>query len=106
VGGAVLAALYAGARCLAYVPLVEGWGLPAVEAMAAATPVVASSLPSAGSAALEVDPTDVAAVARGLVVAAGDDRRRSELVTAGLLRARELTWAAAAAAHRALWESL
>jgi glycosyltransferase involved in cell wall biosynthesis len=102
----VLAGLYAGARCLAYVPIVEGWGLPPVEAMAACTPVVASPMPSTGGAALEVDPTDVDAIADGLIVAAGDERRRSELVTAGLLRARELTWLAAARAHVELWESL
>jgi glycosyltransferase involved in cell wall biosynthesis len=103
---AVLASLYAGARCVAYVPLVEGWGLPAVEAMAACTPVVASPMPSTGGAALEVAPTDVDGIAHALSVAAGDDLRRSELVTAGLLRARELTWAGAARAHVELWEQV
>jgi glycosyltransferase involved in cell wall biosynthesis len=102
----VLGGLYAGARCLVYVPLAEGWGLPPVEAMSACTPVVASPVPSTGGAALEVDPTDVDAIADALVVAAGDDRRRSELVTAGLLRAGDLTWASAAAAHVRLWRSL
>lgn len=107
VDASVLAGLYAGARCTAYVPLYEGFGLPAVESMAACTPVVASSgLPSVGGAALEVDPTDVPAVADALVVAAGDDRRRAELVTAGLLRAADLTWAAAARRHVELWERL
>jgi len=106
VSDAVLAGLYAGARCLAYVPIVEGWGLPPVEAMAACAPVVASPMPSTGGAALEVDPTDVDAIAEGLVVAAADDRRRSELVTAGLLRARELTWESAARAHVELWTAL
>ena len=102
----VLAGLYAGARCLAYVPLVEGWGLPPVEAMGACTPVVASPMPSTGGAALEVDPTDVDEIAGALVIAAGDERRRSELVTAGLLRAGELTWASTAAAHARVWRSL
>ena len=102
----VLSALYAGARCVAYVPLLEGWGLPAVEAMAACTPVVASPMPSTGAAALEVDPSDTAAIADGLVIAAGDERRRAELVTAGLLRTADLTWATAARAHVELWESL
>ncbi|HEX2273218.1 MAG TPA: glycosyltransferase family 1 protein, partial [Acidimicrobiales bacterium] len=56
VEAATLAALYARARVVAYVPLVEGFGLPAVEAMAAGAPVVASPMPSTGGAALEVDP--------------------------------------------------
>jgi glycosyltransferase involved in cell wall biosynthesis len=102
----VLAALYAGARCLAYVPLSEGWGLPPVEAMAACTPVVASAMPSTGGAALEVDPFDIDAIADALVVASADDRRRSALVTAGLLRSRELTWEAAARRHVEVWRSL
>lgn len=106
VPGPVLAALYAGARCMAYVPLLEGWGLPAVEAMAACTPVVAGPLPSTGAAALEVDPTDTAAIAEALVVAAGDERRRAELVTAGLLRTADLTWQSAARRHVEVWEAL
>ena len=40
IDGAGLAAVYAGARCLAYVPVLEGFGLPVVEAMAQGTPVV------------------------------------------------------------------
>lgn len=106
VDDAALAGLYAGARCVAYVPLAEGWGLPPVEAMAACTPVVASPLPSTGGAALEVDPLDVDAISAGLVVAAGDEPRRSELVTAGLLRAAELTWERAARDHTRAWERL
>ena len=106
VDDAVLAGLYARARCLAYVPLVEGWGLPPVEAMAACTPVVASAMPSTAGAALEVDPNDVDAIGAGLVSAAGDEARRSQLVTAGLLRARELTWERSAREHARLWDNL
>jgi glycosyltransferase involved in cell wall biosynthesis len=101
---AVLAGLYAGARCVAYVPLFEGYGLPAVEAMASGAPVVASPVPSTAGAALEVDPLDVDAIAAGLVAAAADEGRRAELVAAGLQRASELTWKAAAARHVATWK--
>ncbi|MBW3557102.1 MAG: glycosyltransferase family 4 protein [Actinobacteria bacterium] len=106
VRGAELAGLYRRARCLAFVPLVEGFGLPPVEAMRECTPVVASPLPSTGGAALEVDPLDVGAIASALVRAASDERLRSELVTAGLLRSGELTWEAAARRHVELWETL
>ena len=99
----VLAGLYARARCVAYVPLLEGYGLPAVEAMAAGVPVVASPVPSTAGAALEVDPLDVDGIASALVEAAGDDDRRAELVSAGLLRAGQLTWKAAARRHAEVW---
>jgi glycosyltransferase involved in cell wall biosynthesis len=104
--GATLAALYAQSRLVAYVPVLEGFGLPVVEAMSACTPVVASVVPSAGGAAREVDPDDTGAIADALVEVATDDRVRSALVTAGLLRAGELTWAGAARRHVELWEKL
>ena len=106
VEAAVLAALYARARCLVYVPLVEGFGLPPVEAMAHGTPVVASPMPSTGGAALEVGPLDVAAMAEAMVTAAADDETRARLVAAGTRRAADLTWAACARRHVELWQSL
>ncbi|HEX7168032.1 MAG TPA: glycosyltransferase family 1 protein [Acidimicrobiales bacterium] len=106
VDDATLAGLYRRCRCLAYVPLVEGFGLPPVEAMRECAPVVASPIPSTQGAALEVDPLDPRAIAAALVSASSDDRVRSELVTAGLLRARELTWESAAERHVELWRSL
>jgi glycosyltransferase involved in cell wall biosynthesis len=58
-----LAALFAGALCLAWPSLYEGFGLPPLEAMAHDCPVLtstASSLPEVcGDAALYVDPYDV-----------------------------------------------
>ena len=108
VRGAEIAGLYRKARCLAFVPLVEGFGLPPLEAMRECTPVVASAVPSvAGTGSvLEVDPHDVKAIAAALVKASSDDRVRSELVTAGLERSRELTWKAAARHHVDLWASM
>ena len=104
--GAVLSGLYAGSRLVAYVPLLEGWGLPAVEAMAAGVPVVASPLPSTGQAAFEVDPLDVDAIAAALVEVATDEGVRSQLMAAGRRRAAELTWANAAVRHVELWQAL
>lgn len=102
----VLTGLYAGARCLAYVPRLEGFGLPPVEAMAVGTPVVASPMPSTAGQALEVDPCDIEAIADGLVRAASDEATRARLVEQGRARAAELTWAESARAHTEIWREL
>src|SRR5581483_10508727 len=102
----VLAAFYGRARCVAYVPLVEGFGLPAVEAMALGAPVVASPMPSTAGAALEVDPRDIDAIASALVAAAIDGADRAELLERGAKRAAELSWSASAGRHMTVWEGL
>ena len=104
--GGALTALYRRARVVAYVPLREGFGLPVAEAMACGAPVVASPVPSAGGAALEVDPFDVDAIAAALVAAATDDACRTELVAAGTARAATLTWGRAARRHVELWTTV
>ena len=64
---AELVYLYSRAYALVQPSLMEGFGLPAVEAMACGTPVVSSragSLPEVvGDAGLFFDPTDVASIA-------------------------------------------
>jgi glycosyltransferase involved in cell wall biosynthesis len=102
----VLAGLYGRARLVAYVPLMEGFGLPAVEAMYACAPVVASPMPSTGGAAFEVDPRDTEAIADALAQVAGQEGVRSRLVTAGVLRSSELTWESAARRHVELWSEV
>jgi glycosyltransferase involved in cell wall biosynthesis len=101
-----LAGLYDRARLLAYVPLMEGFGFPPVEAMRQGIPVVSSPLPSLGGAGLVVDPVSVDEIARGLVRAATDDDLRTELVVRGIERINDLTWTTSARAHVALWEAV
>jgi glycosyltransferase involved in cell wall biosynthesis len=98
-----LSALYAMARLLVYVPLIEGFGLPPVEAMAVGTPVVASPLPSTAGAAHEVNPRDVESIAEGMLLVATDDDTRSRLSALGLARSAELTWSNIAERHLAVW---
>jgi glycosyltransferase involved in cell wall biosynthesis len=100
-----LSALYGMARLLAYVPLIEGYGLPPVEAMTFGAPVVATRrLPSTVGAAYEVDPYDVESIAEGLRVVATDEAERSSLQALGLDRATRLTWSAMARRHVAVWQ--
>jgi glycosyltransferase involved in cell wall biosynthesis len=102
--------LYAGARLLIVPSLDEGFGLPALEAMSAGVPVVASnrgSLPEVvGNAGLLVDPADVAALSAALERFACDDAAAFAASAAGLARARDFTWdSAAATLHRAYAEA-
>ncbi len=99
----VLAGCYAMASCFVYVPLLEGFGLPVLEAMRAGTAVVASRVPSAGEAALVVDARSVASIAEALFDVAADPTLRGELEQAGCAHVEPLTWRACAAAHVALW---
>jgi glycosyltransferase involved in cell wall biosynthesis len=88
-----LARLYRGARCVAYVSLYEGFGLPVLEAMACGTPVVAGRTGAleevSGDAAVLVDPLDPDAIAAGLTEALD---RRDELRKRGLERAGAFDW--------------
>ena len=102
-----LARLYRGARCVVYVSLYEGFGLPVLEAMASGVPVVTScggaTEEIAGGAAILVDPRDPEAIAEGIVEAMG---QRDELIPRGIERARVFTWGAAADAVETLWREL
>jgi len=95
-----LPGLFAGADVLLYPTLYEGFGLPVVEAMACGTPVLTSSTSAlqeiAGGYAYLVDPLDVDAIARGIVLLTTDAKVRSDFVELGRKRARDFSWDKAA----------
>ena len=99
--------LYANARCLALPSLHEGFGLPALEAMAAGTPVVAGrggALPEVtGGAAILVDPLSPTAIADGIERAVAE---RDKLVPMGKARAKDFTWDRAATLTAAVYREL
>jgi glycosyltransferase involved in cell wall biosynthesis len=95
-----LPALYSAADLFAFPSLYEGFGLPALEAMACGTPVVASNVSAVpevvGDAALQVSPLDVGALADAMERLLRDERLRADLRERGLKRAAEFSWEKAA----------
>jgi glycosyltransferase involved in cell wall biosynthesis len=100
VSDADLPALYSGAAGVAIVSLYEGFGMPALEALACGAPLVAGnrgSLPEiVGEAGIVVDPLDIASISRGLERAVDDLALRDVLRQAGPRRAARFDWATAA----------
>ncbi len=96
-----LPALYGGAAAVAVVSLHEGFGMPALEALACGAPLVASNRGAlaevVGEAGVLVDPLSTDAIASALARIVGDKARADHLRVAGPRRAEGFTWQRAAA---------
>ena len=96
------AELYAGASVVVLPSLDEGFGLPALEAMALGIPAITSNvgaLPEVvGDAGILVDPADVRGLALALERVSTDPALASRMRDAGIVRAREFSWPASARA--------
>lgn len=105
-----LAFLYNAASALVFPSLEEGFGLPAVEAMACGTPVAASncgSLPEViGSAGRFFDPRDPVDIANVLVRILDDDGLRASMKEAGLSRSKGFLWKKAAHETLSIFDEL
>lgn len=88
--------LLGGALALTFPSLWEGFGLPALEAMACGTPVVASNLSSlpevVGEAAVLIDPYNVNELADAMKMLARDGQLRAALRLKGLEQSRRFSW--------------
>lgn len=110
VSEADLPAFYTAADVVVVPSLVEGLGLPVLEAMACGTPVVCSNagaLPEVvGDAALLVRPDDVPGLANALAAVFENGNLREQLSKRGLERARAFTWAETAEQTRNVYQEL
>ncbi len=104
-----MASAYAHAEVFVFPSRFEGFGLPALEAMACGTPVVlarATSLPEVGGeAAAYFTPGSVAELTLVLRDLLDDPARRSRMRQAGLERAAEFTWTSSAERMAAVYRS-
>ena len=91
-----MAPLLAGAEAFLFPSLYEGFGLPIIEAMACATPVLTSAATAtqevADGKALLVDPTSIAHIARGVVELAQNAELRRRLAAEGPAHAAKFAW--------------
>lgn len=106
---AALVARYQQAWVVCLPSAYEGFGLPALEALACGTPVVATPNPGSGEVldggryGLLAPP---AALGQALAALLADPARRAHLAAAGLARAAAYSWARIAARHEALYEEV
>lgn len=95
-----LVALYSSALAVAMPSYSEGFGLPAIEAMACSAPMLSSdrgSLPEVvGDAGLYFDPFDTAAISEAIIEIVENSELRARLSANALARAKLFTWERAA----------
>lgn len=96
VADSTLRELLWGCEALVYPSLYEGFGLPALEAMACGTPVICSTAGSLGEvvcdAALIVDPFEIESIAEGLQQVVLSPALREELRLRSLTNAERFSW--------------
>ena len=101
---AALADLYAAADVSVALSEYEGFGLPALEALARGVPLVAADRPSldevVGDAALLVEPREPAAIADAIASLLSDDGLRRSAIERGRARAASYSWTATARSTR------
>ncbi len=105
-----LAALYRGAIAVMQPSIEEGFGLPALEAMACGAPVITSTAPAlievTADAALQVDAQSVDAIEDAMTRVMGDESLRATMIARGIARASNFTWRRCAEMTREIYRRI
>jgi glycosyltransferase involved in cell wall biosynthesis len=105
-----LEGMYAAAACFVFPSLIEGFGLPVLEAMSRGVPVACSGRGAlsevAGNAALLFDPESEPAIAAAIERLLSDRAEADRLAAVGREHARRFTWAATAVGTLACYEKV
>ena len=105
-----LAGLYNMAEAVVSVSFYEGFGLPVIEAMACARPVIAAGNTSmaeiAGDCGILVDPHNLEEITAAMDSLLGDEVLRNSLAEKGFKRSKEFSWEKAAREMMGVWEEL
>jgi len=91
-----LATIYSGATAFLFPSLVEGFGLPPLEAMQCGAPVISSnttSMPEViGDAGILLPPTDVDGWCQAMLRVSRDEALRQEMAAQSLRQAKKFSW--------------
>lgn len=102
-----LVKVVAGARCMVYPSVYEGFGLPPLESMACGVPVITSNVSSlpevVADAGLQVSPVDDVGLAVAMQSLLDDDALHARLAQAALVRSAGFTWAECARQTREVY---
>lgn len=102
--------LYRTCDLVSFCSLLEGFGLPILEAQATGRAVITSNLSSmpevAGNAACYVDPYDISSIREGFIKVINDEAFRNDLIEKGFVNVKRYSLETVASQYAALYEDV